>query len=55
MEPLSGTKQRWHAPKKYADAEKSGLMVKVDSPENIVMIELTWDGGKPFVEEVDAE
>ncbi|MBN2022675.1 MAG: hypothetical protein JW809_07755 [Pirellulales bacterium] len=50
-EHLSETKIRWHAPKKYADAKTSGLTVTIDgSTDAIAPIELTWGGGKPFVE-----
>jgi hypothetical protein len=41
---------RWFAPKKYADENTSGLEVEVTEPRDDMKIELTWDGGKPFVE-----
>ena len=40
----------WHAPKKYADPQNSGLMLDVTGPTDNVEIKLTWDGGKPFLE-----
>lgn len=49
-ERLSDTKTRWHAPKKYADARTSGLTIEVNEPTENLPIELTWDGGKPFIE-----
>lgn len=52
-EQLSPSKQRWHAPKKYANAKTSGLTATIDGPTDSLLIELTWDGGKPFVETVD--
>lgn len=42
--------QRWYAPKRYADASTSGLTVTIKEPTDSLNIELTWDGGKPFVE-----
>ncbi|NLE37617.1 MAG: DUF4198 domain-containing protein [Pirellulaceae bacterium] len=50
-EYLSETRQRWHAPKKYADPTTSGLTATVDGPNDSLVITLSWEGGKPFVEE----
>ncbi|WP_254508822.1 hypothetical protein [Anatilimnocola floriformis] len=41
---------RWLIPKKYSDVNTSGLTIKVDKPTSDLRIDLTWDGGKPFVE-----
>lgn len=41
---------RWLAPKKYADHGTSGLKVNVDGPTDSLRIDLTWDGGSPFIE-----
>jgi hypothetical protein len=41
----------WYAPKKYAECATSGLEQVIDGPTNSIVINLTWDGGKPFVEE----
>ncbi|BBO30822.1 hypothetical protein PLANPX_0434 [Lacipirellula parvula] len=49
-EQLSETSHRWHAPKKYSDPTASGLTATVESPRDDLNFELTWDGGKPFVE-----
>ncbi len=54
-ELLSPTKVKWFAPKKYADERTSGLTATIDGPTDSLVIELTWDGGKPFVEIIDAE
>ncbi|WP_425394985.1 hypothetical protein [Aeoliella sp.] len=51
-EPLSDTKSKWHAPKKYASHQTSELTVDIDGPVDDLTLELTWDGGKPFVEHV---
>ncbi|MBN1589190.1 MAG: hypothetical protein JW888_06730 [Pirellulales bacterium] len=53
VESISSSKQRWHAPKKYANAKSSGLTAAIDGPTDSLVIELTWDGGKPFDETVD--
>lgn len=42
---------KWHAPKKYA-SHNSGLEVTVDETQEEITIDLTWDGGKPFVEDL---
>jgi hypothetical protein len=44
------TKTRWHAPKKYADVKTSGLSIEISDSVDDLKFELTWDGGKPFVE-----
>ena len=41
---------RWNAPKKYADEISSGIEFDIEGPVDDLVIELTWDGGKPFVE-----
>lgn len=47
---LGETAIRWEAPKTYAEFATSGLNVNVDGPTDNVVINLTWNGGKPFVE-----
>jgi hypothetical protein len=47
---LSESKVEWFAPKKYADFRTSGLSYEITEPTDDLTIELTWDGGKPFVE-----
>jgi hypothetical protein len=49
-EQLGPTKVRWHAPKKYADFRSSGLQQEITTTSESVVINLSWDGGKPFVE-----
>jgi hypothetical protein len=49
-EPLNDRQVRWHAPKKYAHINTSGLTATIDGPTDDLVINLTWDGGKPFVE-----
>lgn len=50
IEPINERSNRWLAPKKYADERSSGIEVEVAEPIEDLKIELTWDGGKPFVE-----
>jgi hypothetical protein len=47
---LSSNSVRWLTPKKYSNIATSGLEIDVPGPRNDVEINLTWDGGKPFVE-----
>ncbi len=48
---ISPTKIRWLTPKKYCQATTSELTVNIDGPTDSLRIELTWDGGAPFIEE----
>jgi hypothetical protein len=41
---------KWHAPKKYIDPDNSGLTITVTEDTEDAVINLTWDGGKPFSE-----
>lgn len=50
-EPLSETARGWNAPKKYAECTTSGLEQLIEGPTDSIVIRLTWDGGKPFLEE----
>ncbi|HMO85216.1 MAG TPA: hypothetical protein PKC18_09885 [Lacipirellulaceae bacterium] len=47
---LSESKIQWYAPKKYADFRTSELEFDIDAPIDDLKIELTWNGGKAFVE-----
>ena len=51
-ESLSGTKRFWHAPKKYAGFRTSPLTQEITESTDSLVINLTWDGGKPFTESV---
>ena len=50
VEPLGATKQRWHAPKRYANPESAGLEVDVPKETDALVIKLSWEGGQPFEE-----
>jgi hypothetical protein len=53
-EPIGEDKLKWHAPKKYADVDTSGLSETFAEPNDSLIINLTWDGKKgPFVEIVE--
>jgi hypothetical protein len=49
-QPIDEHSNRWLAPKKYSDANSSGLEFDVTEPKDDVKLKLTWSGGKPFVE-----
>lgn len=51
-EYLSATKKKWHAPKKYATFRTSPLTEEITGSTDSLVINLTWNGGKPFVERV---
>jgi len=55
FEILSPTTQRWHAPIHYRDHETSELTATIDGPTDSLKIELTWAGGKPFIERTGVE
>ncbi len=49
-EELSAKKRMWHAPKKYFRYTTSDLTQSISEPTDSLVINLTWDGGEPFVE-----
>ena len=49
-EMISESKVKWLAPPKYADFRNSELSFEITEPTDDLTIELTWDGGKPFVQ-----
>jgi hypothetical protein len=49
-EQISPSKMLWHAPKKYANPTTSHLVQTIDQPTTSVVVNLTWEGGKAFVE-----
>ena len=50
FEQIDNATRKWFAPKKYSDAKTSGKTVTVDGANDSLVINLTWEGGKPFVE-----
>jgi hypothetical protein len=55
MEVLGPSKIKWFAPPKYADFNTSGLTVTIDKKTEEQNFELTWDGGKPFIQKSKRE
>jgi hypothetical protein len=49
-EMLGESKVKWLAPPKYADFRSSELSFEITEPIDDLTIELTWDGGKPFIQ-----
>lgn len=41
---------RWHAPKKYSNWSTSAIVQEVDGPTDAITIQLSWGGGRPFIE-----
>ena len=54
MESVSDNVRKWHAPKSYADAERSGLTADITEATDSLDFQLTWGGGRPFLEQVSA-
>jgi len=52
---VSASQTRWHAPKKYTDPARSGLTQQISGPMDDLVINITWNGGKPFVESHEAD
>ena len=50
MEMLPNHTQKWYAPKKYSRPGKSNITIDITEETLELEINLTWDGGKPFVE-----
>ena len=49
---ISDNQRKWHAPPKYFRFQTSGLTQEISESTESLVINLTWDGGKPFVERV---
>jgi hypothetical protein len=50
-EDINETKStKWLIPKKYSEIATSGLEIDVPGPRSDVEINVTWGGGKPFIE-----
>ena len=47
---ISERETLWLAPKKYGSPATSGLTVTIEDAVDDLVIEITWDGKKPFVE-----
>ena len=49
---LNAKERKWHAPPKYFRYRTSGITQEITGPTDSLVVNLTWDGGKPFVERV---
>ena len=49
---LSPTRTQHLIPPTYADPAASGLTATIDGPTDALKIELSWKGGRPYVEEI---
>ncbi len=52
-EYLSNKEILWHAPKKYASFRASPLQQEITESTDSLVINLSWDGRKPFKERVE--
>jgi hypothetical protein len=52
---LGSSAIEWFAPKKYLSPATSGLEIEVPGPRDDVEINLSWEGGKPFIERFSGE
>ncbi len=52
-EQLGPAACRWLVPKKYIDFSTTDKTVNITGPEQDLKIELSWEGGRPFVERFD--
>lgn len=50
FELVSASRVRWLAPPHYADFRTSGLRFEILESTDDLTIELTWNGGKPFIQ-----
>ncbi len=53
VEQIGERTLRWHAPKRYASEQDSGITVTIDGPTDDLKIDLTWEGDRhngPFTE-----
>ncbi|MFM7072533.1 MAG: hypothetical protein ACKO38_12155 [Planctomycetota bacterium] len=46
---------KWLAPKEYSNPATTDLVLDVTGSQDDVVIELTWKGGRPYVEEFENE
>jgi hypothetical protein len=53
-EQITPTRMKWLVPKKYQDAATTDREITIDAPTDSLKIELTWDGGQPFIEDSEA-
>ncbi len=49
-EQIDTSTNKWYVPKKYADFRTSNIEVDITEAVEDLRIELTFDGGQPFIE-----
>lgn len=49
-ESLNDKQAKWHAPKKYAKHEISGIVIEITGPTDDLKIDLSWGGEKSSIE-----
>lgn len=49
-ESLNEKQTKWHAPKKYANQDTSGIVIEITEPVDDLQIELSWGAEKPSIE-----
>jgi hypothetical protein len=54
FETISAGAIRWMAPPQYRDLDTSELTATIDKETDSLLIELTWNGGKPFIQRMDS-
>ena len=52
-EQVGASACRWLVPPKYRDYRTSDKKVTIDGPTDDLQIDLSWDGGKPYVQRFD--
>ena len=52
---LSPTRVKHLIPPKYGQVETSQTTVTIDGPTDNLVVNLTWAGGKPYIESVEGE
>jgi hypothetical protein len=51
---ITPTRMKWLVPKKFQELDQTDRQVTISAPTDTLTIELTWDGGQPFVEDSEA-
>ena len=50
FEVIDSQSRKWLVPPKYSDPETSDAKITIGEADDSLTINLSWDGGKPFVE-----
>jgi hypothetical protein len=52
-EPISSKVIRWRAPKKFANVRTSGITEQITGPNDNLVINISWEGGREFDENIE--